>query len=149
MATPGAGKLCADLDLKTARFADLDFFRNGLEGLIGIPPKPQEIRTAMEREHKSTDEFWPPLAEGKWPRGTTLSDEWGVLCVRAVFAGWRIAHQRGSVRTRGLAHACSQPRNARPRSCHCVMKRWRGGATAAHAQCARASAHLESLTPVC
>jgi hypothetical protein len=111
MATPGAGKLCADLDLKTARFADLDFFRNGLEGLIGIPPKPQEIRTAMEREHKSTDEFWPPLAEGKWPRGTTLSDEWGVLCVRAVLAGWRIAHQRGS-RTRAPNRAMRAPDHA-------------------------------------
>ena len=69
-------KLCAGLDLKTASFADLDFYRNGLEGLIGIPPRPHDIKAAMEAEHRGKDgaeEFSPPIFKDQT---TTLSDEW-------------------------------------------------------------------------
>lgn len=70
-------KLCAGLGLKTARFADLEFYHNGLEGLIGIPPRLDDIMKAMEAEHRGEDgekEFSPPIFKDQ---KTTLSDEWG------------------------------------------------------------------------
>jgi hypothetical protein len=84
-------KLCAGLGLKTASFADLEFYRNGLEGLIGIPPRPHDVMKAMEAEHRGEDgddPFSPPIFKDQT---TTLSDEWGecvwsTVCYRARYA---------------------------------------------------------------
>ena len=84
-------KLCAGLGLKTASFADLEFYRNGLEGLIGIPPKPDDILKAMEAEHRGEDgdqEFSPPIFKDQ---KTTLSDEWGKRVWSTVFYRARYA----------------------------------------------------------
>ena len=55
-------KLCASLDLKTASFADLEYYHNGLEGLIGIPPKPDDIATICYTRCDNAISFYSLLA---------------------------------------------------------------------------------------
>ena len=105
MAAPGAAggdaqchKLCAFLNLKTASFADLDFYRNGLDGLIGIPPRPHDIKAAMEAEHRGkggAEEFSPPIFKDQT---TTLSDEWDFVV--SPCAGKTYANEWPSVNNR-------------------------------------------------
>jgi hypothetical protein len=67
-------KVCADLQLETAQFGDLHLFREGLEGLIGLPPLTFEaLRAQMEEEHRDDCNFTPP----NYPlTQTTLHLEW-------------------------------------------------------------------------